>query len=68
MGTLVDTKIVGETLGARGRAGSSSSAVRVAEVSVPTTVPFLPVVTSSAPTQCHLACRAVEEPQVGWPH
>jgi len=42
--------------------------VRVVGVSVPTTVPFLPAVTSSAPMRCHLACLAVEEPQVGWPH
>ena len=31
-------------------------------------MPFLPVVTSSAPIWCHLACLAVEEPQVGRPH
>ena len=64
MGTLVGTKIAGEVVEARGWVGSSSSAVRVIEVSVP----FLPVVTSSAPMRCHLACLDVEEPQVGWPH
>jgi hypothetical protein len=37
-------------------------------MSVPATVPFLPVATSSAPMGRHLACLAVEEPQVGWPH
>src|SRR6266404_5215127 len=68
MGTLVGTKIAGEASEREAGSVPPAQRVRVVEVSVPTTVPFLPVVTSSAPMRCHLACLVVEEPQVGWPH